>query len=218
MNKKFLNNCLAATLLGLASVSVQASSIWLEPAGTSIINQGDPIAFNVFADASDITNIVDNPPFPPVTETGFLAGGFDVFYDIAVLTYTGFDFNFASGTEPAFTRVGDDCSIDLSPTGCTEPGEINGLGFGNFAGLAGTTTLLGVLNFEGTNVGSSLITMADSDSVTGPWFGVDSLLATVDYTGANVDVVPAIPVPAAAWLMLSGLGLLGGIARRKANA
>ena len=216
MKTNILNTCIAATLLGLASVSAQASSIWLEPAGTSVINQGGTIAFDLFANASDIIYTYEDPIFGTVTEIGFLAGGLDIFYDNTVLTYSSFQFNPASGTEPSFTRVGDDCSIDPLAIGCTVPGEINGLGFGNFTGLAGTTTLLGTLNFVGTNVGSSLITMADSDSVTGSWFGVDGLPATVDYTGAHV--VSAIPVPAAAWLMLSGMGLLGGLARRKANA
>jgi hypothetical protein len=214
MSFKLLQTSAVAAVVGLASINTHASSIWLEPAGTSAITEGDSIAFDLYADASDIVYTYIDPIFGEVTEIGFLAGGIDVFYDINVLTYVGFQFNPTSGTDPAFTRIADDCSVDITAVGCSVPGELNGLGFGAFDGLAGTTTLLGTFTFEGTNAGISAVTMANNDTPAGDWFGVDGELAVVDYTGATVQVNP-IPLPAAVWLF--GTGLLGliGVARRR---
>ena len=56
--------------------------------------------------------------------------------------------------------------------------------------------------------------MFDNDEPAGSWFATDGSAIDMRYIGAEV----VVPVPAAAWLMLSGLGLLGGIARRKTNS
>lgn len=213
MSIKLLQVGAVAAVVGFTSVNAGASAIWLEPAGTSVIIQGESVTFDLYADASDIVYTYIDPIFGEVTEIGFLAGGIDVFYDINVLTYVGFQFNPASGTDPSFTRIADDCSVALVD-GCSEPGEINGLGFGAFDGLAGTTTLLGTFTFEGTNEGLSAVTMTNNDTPAGDWFGVDGELAVVDYTGASVQVNP-IPVPAAVWLFGTGLLGLVGVARRR---
>jgi hypothetical protein len=200
MNKKILNNCLAATLLGLASVSAQAATISLTPSFADI-KVGDAVVFDMFADAADVG--------------GILAGGLDLFYDASILSYNGdFAFDAAFDTDPSFSRLGDDCATTLT-TNCSGPGEINGIAFGNFAGLAAAgPTLVGSLSFTGMAPGTSFLTMADNDLPAGEWYATDGSFIPMEYIGAEV----VVPVPAAAWLMLSGLGLLGGIARRKANA
>lgn len=200
MNKKILNTCVAAILLGLASVSAQAATISLMPTSANI-NIGETATFDMYLDAADVG--------------GILAGGLDLFYDIGILRYNGdFAFDPLFPTDPSFSRLGDDCATTAA-LGCSVPGEINGIAFGNFTGLgASGPTLVGSLSFTGMANGTSLLTMFDNDTPAGSWFATDTTAIVMDYIGAEV----VVPVPAAAWLMLSGLGLLGGIARRKANA
>ena len=207
MKTNIINTCIAATLLGLSSVSAQAASIWLEPA-TQTINVGDPAPLSLWADASDVG--------------GFLAGGLDLFYDDTVLTYNGdFAFDPSFPTDPFFSRPGvtgdpDDCSIVMAD-GCSVPGEINGIAFGSFTGLAASgPTLVGTLSFTGLNLGTSLLTMTDNDTPAGAWFALDgSGPLDVAYGSAEVNVVP---IPAAAWLFGTGLLALTGVARRRKAA
>jgi hypothetical protein len=201
MNSKRLKTCSVAVIIGLASVNTQAASIWLEPVTHGPII-GGVANLEIWADASDVG--------------GFLAGGLDLFYDATIVTYNGdFTFDAAFATDPAFSRTGDNCSV-TSSTGCAVPGEINGIAFGNFAGIAGGgPTLVGSLSFIGVSLGYTLLTMADNDLPAGAWFATDgSGPLTVDYGSAEMNM-PDIPPPAAVWLMISGLGMLLAIARNR---
>ena len=208
MNSKMLKTCSVAAIIGLTSVNTQAASIWLEPATQDNI-LGGVATLDLWADASDVG--------------GFLAGGLDLFYDPTIVTYNG-DFAFDAGflTDPDFSRPGtsgdpDNCFLDPSVTGCSGPGEINGIAFGNFNGLAADGPILvGTLSFTGLNLGTALLTMDDNDFPAGNWFATDGtdLAGLVIYGSARFGV----PVPAAVWLMASGLAMLLGFARKRKTA
>lgn len=197
MSNKFLQTSAVAAVIGLASINTQAATIWLEP----VTQVSDGVAsLEIWADASDVG--------------GFLAGGLDLFYDDAVLTYNDdFAFDAAFDTDPAFSRLGDDCATSMV-TGCAVTGEINGIAFGNFNGLAADgPTLVGSLSFSGMPLDITLLTMADNDFPAGSWFATDgSGPLEVVYGSAEVS---AIPVPAAVWLFGTGLLGLVGVARRR---
>ena len=198
--------CCAMVLFGVMTFNAQAASIWLDPATNVDINSGEVATYQIWADAADVG--------------GFLAGGLDLFYDSNVLTYNDdFAFDPSFPTDPDFSRPGthgdpDNCFLDPSVTGCSGPGEINGIAFGNFNGLAATgPTLVGSLSFSGLDLGVSLLTMTDNDLPAGAWFATDgSGPLVVDYGAGQTTVVP---VPAAAWLMTGGLGMLLGFARKR---
>ena len=202
MNSKLLKTCSAMALFGAMTVNTQAASIWLEPATNVNINPGEEATYQLWADAADVG--------------GFLAGGLDLFYDSTILTYNdNFAFDAGFATDPSFSRTGDNCFAGLV-SGCTVPGEINGIAFGNFGGLAADgPTLVGSLSFDGLDLGVSPLTMTDNDIPAGAWFATDgSGPLVVDYGTGQVSTVP---VPAAVWLMTGGLGMLLGFAgKRKA--
>lgn len=146
-----------------------------------------------------------------------VGGAFDVFYDANVLAYVSFEFNatfLATVADPDFAIMPDNCFSDGSAiSGCSVgDAELNGIGFGHFDGLSGQHTI-GTLTFTALQIGVAAITMANNDS---PWEGFfsadDATELLVLYGPAKVHVVP---VPAAVWLMISGLGLLAGVKRRR---
>ena len=204
MNSKLLHLGTALALSAAMTLNAQAASIWLQPAPNVDIGVGETATYELWADAADVG--------------GFLAGGLDLFYDSSLLRYND-DFTFDAGfpTDPAFSRTGDNCFTTPAALGCSGPDEINGIAFGNFSGLAAAgPTLVGSLSFDGLNPGVSALTMTDNDLPAGEWFATDgSGPLVVDYGAGQATV---IPLPAAAWLMTGGLGMLLGFARKRIAA
>lgn len=197
--KSKLNKTCIVFALGLMVFEAQSASITLTPTSSTNINISGVVSFDMYANAADVG--------------GILAGGLDLFYNSGILTYNG-DFAFDAGfpTDPFFSRLGDDCAT--APTAnCSGSGEINGIAFGEFNGLAGSgMTLVGSLSFTGAAMGTSLLTMTDNDLPAGSWFDVSSNPINMVYAGSSVTVVP---VPAAVWLFGSGLLGLIGITRQR---
>ena len=201
MSFKLLQTTAVAAVVGLASINTHAATIWLEPV-TQDTTIGGVATLELWADGEGVA---------------FLAGGLDVFYDETIVSYNDdFAFDAAFPTDPDFSRPGtsgdpDNCTTDPSALGCSGPGEINGIAFGNFNGIADTVTLVGTLSFTGLSVGVSPITMATNDLPAGDWYDVNGSLMDVIYRGAHFGV----PVPAAVWLMTSGLAVLLGFTRKR---
>ncbi|MEM7096934.1 MAG: VPLPA-CTERM sorting domain-containing protein [Pseudomonadota bacterium] len=147
------------------------------------------------------------------------------------LTLTGTGANGASITGTAHDQFGRSYTVSQSFT--VNADAVFNLGTGEFTASAGTLTLTGgdltdavVWDLKESHQGSGLafLFIADGErlDLNGggfyPGFDANSLVGRgwiMGTSGTNDYLVTAVPLPAAAWLFLSGLAGLGLIRRRK---
>lgn len=183
--KKLTKLMLVLAQLGLAG-ALQAATVSLDPA-SQVIQPNSSVSVNVLVDFSDTSG----------TKGGFFTLG----YDSSLLTFSSFVYNTAFLTP-----------FGANPTAwnLTTPGTITNVGFGSGL-LTGSGTLGTVTFLTGASVGTAnLTTTLASGFLNKTGFS----MLPVSYSGAQVNVA-AVPVPAAAWLMASGISMLGlGLRRR----
>lgn len=179
---------LAALALFLVAPHTEAASVFLSP-DNSVANIADgSVTVELFMDFSDDAT---------------LGGGIDltVSSGIAIESFSPSDY-FNNVPDPFFTGFGtDDADGDF---------EVH---FGDFAGLSGLNKL-GDLQVTLLETGAASITMA-INSTYGEFFNLDGALQDVALLGADIQVVP---VPAAFWLMGSGLAALATFRRKRSMA
>ena len=140
-----------------------------------------------------------------------LGGGLDVHYDGSLLNFISFSFNptFLSVTDPLLT-----CPGAIGCDQIDQPNTVYDISFGNFAGIGGPF-LVGTLVFNVIGTGSAALLTAETTGLAGPFVSATTYVAQpVSYLGTAADV-SAVPVPAALWLMVSGLSLLGLASNRR---
>jgi hypothetical protein len=127
-----------------------------------------------------------------------LGGGVDVIFD-----------NFINGNQLSFNSytpeiLGDTFLIN-EPFVNTNGKSLDGITFGDVNnGLEGPA-LVGTLVFDTLVDGNYTLSLIDSIDAGG-FFSISGTPQSPAYTTANLTVTPsAVPLPAAAWLMLSGL-------------
>jgi hypothetical protein len=189
MRSKLLG-LVAALVLGGISTAANAFSVYLQPSMQDVA-LGNSFGVDVYWD---------------FTGNATLGGGTDVTWDASALSFVSLVFDTNPNFDPAFTRQGT-----------ITPGLIDGMATGSFNGLAGTGPLyIATITFQTLASGSYAINLAQDDTgVAGPFVSIlGQTYPDLVFEGGIVNV-SGVPLPAAAWLMLGGLGTLLGY-RRKA--
>ena len=193
---------LITLLPGLASAVVTQSVLTASLLGPSSA-AGGLTGFDLWIETTTIE--------PAVGVTSPLAfGGLTIAFDPNVLDFE--EFVFAPNVKGSNTAVEDSDLCTSTLSGCvsgivispgTPPYETEvagGLYFGTF-----------FFNYLG---GSSLLELGPDD---GPPFSFSLGTATYEYEGKKFGGASVVPLPLAAWLMLSGLGMLGALGFRKSS-
>lgn len=186
----------AATTANAASIYlVQASNHAVASDGAILVSSGDEVTLDVWMDFSGPDEIT-------------LGGGYDVLFDSNLLAFDNW-------TQYSWFCFGDPCWI-------RDPDLLDGLlesaNFGSFQGVTGPAVVAQVTFVViGTGLsGDTTIGTSATNGIAGPFIsGIDYVSELdVDFHGITLR---AIPIPAAAWLLLSALCLGGGLVRRKAG-
>ncbi|MFK7888399.1 MAG: VPLPA-CTERM sorting domain-containing protein [Gammaproteobacteria bacterium] len=193
-----IKKILLAIALSASLTAAHAASVSLVYTGANDIDDdgailaaaGDTLTFDLVMDFTD-----------QIT----LGGGFDINWDSSVFALESY---VSAGLgDPSFGR---------DPV--LEDGRLFNGAVGNFNGL--TEGLIATLSFQvlafPATMADGMITPSGTDGDSGPWIdGVTfvDVIDDVEYNGLGIRV----PVPAAVWFMLSGLGVLAGMGRRRAS-
>jgi hypothetical protein len=188
---KILSMFGALALLGLTAGQATASTVTATP-GTTVVTGGvsTPVSISIDGNFTEFTS----------------GGTFSVNWE-AGLTLDTFSINEAFPTPPGVWLSG-------SASVGTNSLVIDVASFNGELGLINIATLNFIADLAVG--GSANITMVDWNvppSIQTGWIDFTGAPIAVDYVGGTITA--PVPVPAAAWLMLSGLLGLVGVARRK---
>jgi hypothetical protein len=183
-----MKKILAGLLLGMASLSTQATVVSSEP-----LIYLEPLEEKSAFAVGDLAQFLLKYDF---TGSKTLGGGIDVFFNEEVLEFV--KWTPENLGDPAFRR---------NPV--IKRGNLDGIAFGDFNGLPEVATM-GLLQFKVTALGSfDLILAADSGGVAGDFFSATTFqkMENIKFEGATIT---AVPLPAGVVLLGSAMmGLIG---------
>ncbi len=135
------------------------------------------------------------------TDDRTLGGGYDVVFDEAAFDFVSWES--AGLGDPDFSRIPD-----------VFDGLLESATVGDFNGLSGpdliATATFVLVDVSVLSAFGSMTTSATS-GIGGPWQSAVDFICCQEVDFFGVDFVTPVPLPAAAWLLLGGLGWLGGL-------
>ncbi len=173
-----MNKFRAGLIISCFSVSAQADLVFLEPLSAQPTYRiGEVVALDLKIDFTDGPTI---------------GGGVDLFFDPSGLKFKSWTAELLG--DATFRRSPDELS-----------GELNGIAFGDFAGLP-LTAKVGTVEFIVLQTGSWLVDLEANDAPAGPFYSAtDSSLLSVQYADTTV-IAHQVPIPSAAlWLFGSAV-------------
>ena len=194
MFKKVLPGLAAAVVLTAGANAATVSIV-----APDKVVEGDTFEIQIFGDFGN---------------DGLLAGGLQLLYDSSLLSIEFIQFDL--GVDPDLSCPGAGlCPVDPAGTISIVWGQFladlipAGAGPTLMATLQ-AVALPGILGAGGTD-----LTLLDFSAFTGGWFGAGFVtIATPEFLGTTIMSNP-IPLPAAVWLMIGGLGALARFRRSK---
>jgi len=180
----------------LAPLGVQAATVnvWVDPADSGSYNIGDSFTIGIWGD----------------WDIGHAAGGVTLEFDPSVVQVTG--------GEITVTTM-----LDWSELGAVDNinGVVSPIGFINF-GLEPGTYQIASVTMEAVGAGTSLLSLSNPLNPSFAWIvGYDASNQPIplgNFNNATAGTVSVVPLPAAVWFMLSGLGFLAFRSRRSAKS
>ena len=184
-----MNKLLAGLIFSGFSLSAQAALVYLEPVSAQPYYEiGEVVALDLKID---------------FTGTPSIGGGVDIFFDTSGLQFNNWS-----------AAVLGDASFKRAPD--VLPGQLNGIAFGDFAGLPQIATV-GTLEFKVLQTGSWLIDLEANDAPAGPFYSATTFSQLpVTFNDTTIDAASVVPVPGAVWLFSSGLLAIFGTRRKRA--
>lgn len=189
---KMVSKHTVAALLMTCSVAANAASVDLSvsPMPKNVVGLNQTFTVDIMGD------------FKSDAGEALVGGAIDLMFDESIINVMGITLNTPT-----------DISSSLGTIDNTA-GNVDAFGFATFAGVADGAFNFATVELRSVGLGTSALNLVDANDLVLEW--ANGVGDSVSFSATDGSVtVSAVPLPAAAWMMLSGLVGIAGITRSK---